>query len=304
MKTEKKILTAFILNLAFSIFEFFGGIFTGSVAIISDALHDLGDAASIGFAYFFERKSAKQPDEKYTYGYGRFSVLGGVITYLILLLGSLIVIYNAIHRIINPVSVNYSGMIIFAIIGLAVNLAAALITRHGHSHSQKAVSLHMLEDVLGWAAVLLGAIIMRFTDFAVIDPLMSLAIALFIGFNAVRNLKEAISLFLEKSPKNVCIDELRENLCEIDCVRDVHHIHLWSMDGVSSYATMHIVTDAQPALCKALVRERLMSFGISHSTLELESEEENCSDKVCHTEKKESSEHHHGHHHHGHHHHH
>ncbi|MBE7017480.1 MAG: cation transporter [Ruminococcaceae bacterium] len=304
MKTEKKILTAFILNLAFSIFEFFGGMFTGSVAIISDALHDLGDAASIGLAFFLEKKSRSQPDEKYTYGYGRLSVLGGVITYLILLLGSLIVIYNAIHRIINPVPVNYGGMIIFAIIGLAVNFAAALITSHGQSHNQRAVSLHMLEDVLGWAAVLLGAIIMRFTDFVIIDPLMSLAIALFIGFNAARNLKDAISLFLEKSPDGICIDGLRDKLCEIEGIIDVHHIHIWSIDGVNNYATMHIVAGIEPHLCKSLVRSRLKELGISHSTLELETEDENCSDKVCHIEQTESHGHHHHEHHHHHHHHH
>ena len=300
MKTEKKILTAFILNLAFSIFEFFGGMFTGSVAIISDALHDLGDAASIGLAFFLEKKSKKQPNEKYTYGYGRLSVLGGLITYLILLLGSLIVIYNAIHRIINPVPVNYSGMIIFAIIGLAVNLAAALITSHGESHSQKAVSLHMLEDVLGWAAVLLGAIIMRFTDAVIIDPILSLAIALFIGFNALRNTKSALSLFLEKSPEGICIDALKESLCEIEGVSDVHHIHIWSLDGINNYATMHIVTNGEWAQCKTLVREKLKELGIFHSTLELEGEDEDCGNKSCCIEHAES----HGHHHHGHHHHH
>ena len=302
MKTEKKILTAFILNLAFSIFEFFGGIITGSVAIISDALHDLGDAASIGLAFFLEKKSKKQPDEKYTYGYGRFSLLGGVITYLILLMGSLIVIYNAIHRIINPLPVNYGGMIIFAIIGLGVNLAAALITSHGHSHNQRAVSLHMLEDVLGWAAVLLGAVIMRFTDAGIIDPLMSIAIAIFIGFNALRNLKDAFSVFLEKSPDGICTDELRETLREIDCVCDVHHIHLWSIDGVNKYATMHVVTKGDYAFCKAHVKEKLKELGISHSTLELEKEGEDCAEKSCHIKQAETHTHHHHHAHHHHHH--
>ena len=300
MKSEKKILTAFILNLGFSIFEFFGGMFTGSVAIISDALHDLGDAASIGLAFFLEKRSKKQPDEKYTYGYGRLSVLGGLITCLILLLGSVIVIYNAVHRIINPIPVNYGGMMLFALIGLAVNLAAALITSHGESHSQKAVSLHMLEDVLGWAAVLLGAIIMRFTDVLIIDPLMSLAIALFIGFNALRNMKSALSLFLEKAPEGICVEDLKESLCALDSVSDVHHIHLWSIDGASNYATMHIVTSGERALCKALVREKLKEFGVSHSTLELEAEGEDCGEKNCRVEHTES----HGHHHHGHHHHH
>ena len=156
MKTEKNIFFAFILNLAFSVFEFAGGIFTGSVAIISDAIHDIGDAISIGISYFLERKSKKQPDEVYTYGYARYSVVGGVVTTLILLLGSVAVVYNAVIRIISPVPVNYGGMIVFAIVGVVVNGGAALFTRDGDSVNQKAVNLHMLEDVLGWIVVLIG----------------------------------------------------------------------------------------------------------------------------------------------------
>ena len=180
MKTEKNIFLAFILNFAFSIFEFFGGIFTGSVAILSDAVHDIGDAASIGVAFFLEKKSKRQPDKIYTYGYTRYSVIGSVITTLILLFGSTMVIYNAIKRIITPVEIRYDGMIIFAVVGVCVNFLAAFLTREGDSLNQKAVNLHMLEDVLGWAVVLIGAIVMRFTDFAIIDPLMSIGVALFI----------------------------------------------------------------------------------------------------------------------------
>ena len=128
MKTEKNILIAFILNLSFAIFEFFGGVFTGSVAIVSDAIHDVGDATSIGISYFLEKKSKKKPDEKYTYGYLRYSVMGSVITTLILLFGSCAVIYNAVIRIFNPVEINYNGMIIFAVVGVAVNFLAAYLT--------------------------------------------------------------------------------------------------------------------------------------------------------------------------------
>ena len=149
MKTEKNILIAFILNLSFSIFEFIGGIFTGSVAIISDAIHDIGDATSIGIAFLLEKKSKKKPDNKYTYGYIGYSVIGGFITTLILLLGSFAVIYNSIQRIINPTEINYNGMIVFAIIGIIVNLIASMLTYKGDSLNQKAVNLHMLEDVLG-----------------------------------------------------------------------------------------------------------------------------------------------------------
>jgi len=301
MKTERNILIAFILNLGFSIFEMIGGFFTGSVAIVSDAVHDLGDAASIGISYFLERKSKKQPDETYTYGYARFSVIGSVITTLILLFGSCVVIYNAIQRILTPTPIHYNGMIVFAIVGVVVNLAAALFTREGHSLNQKAVNLHMLEDVLGWIVVLVGAIVMRFTDFALIDPLMSIGVAVFILINAVGNLKEVLDLFLEKTPHNVQISQIKEHIMQIDGVLDVHHIHVWSMDGQSNYATMHIVTNDDAHHIKDAVREELREHGIGHVTLELEAEGERCHEECCRVEPQTHSGHHHHHHHHHHH---
>ena len=245
MKTEKNILIAFLLNLSFSIFEFFGGIFTKSVAILSDSIHDLGDALSIGISYFLEKKSKKKADNKHTYGYIRYSVLGGVITTTILLVGSILVIIGAVKRLFNPVEVNYSGMIIFAVIGVILNFIAAYVTREGDSLNQKSVNLHMLEDVLGWVIVLIGAIVMKFTDIRVLDSIMSIGVALFILINAIKNLKVVLDLFLAKTPEDIDIEELKEHLLEIEGVDDVHHIHVWSMDGYNNYATMHIVTKAK-----------------------------------------------------------
>lgn len=298
MKTEKNILIAFVLNLAFSIFEFFGGVVTGSVAIISDAIHDIGDAASIGISYFLERKSKRQPDETYTYGYARYSVIGGVITTLILLFGSVMVIYNAVGRIIAPQPIYYDGMILFAIVGALVNFGAAFFTREGDSLNQKAVNLHMLEDVLGWIVVLIGAVVMRFTDFALIDPLMSIGVAVFIFINAMRNLKTALDLFLEKTPCGVDLTELKEHILSVEGVLDVHHIHLWSMDGQNHFATMHIVARGNTHQIKDAVKVELKEHGIGHATLELEEEAEHCHERHCHVEFNQSSGHHHHHHHH------
>lgn len=281
MQTDKNILIAFILNLAFSIFEFIGGIFTGSVAIVSDAVHDIGDAVSIGISYFLEKKSKQQPDENYTYGYARYSVFGSVITTVILLFGSVMVIFNAVNRIINPVEIDYNGMIVFAIIGTAVNVAAAFFTRDGTSLNQKAVNLHMIEDVLGWIVVLLGAIVMKFTDFALIDPIMSIGVAVFILVHAITNLKDAMELFLEKIPHGINVKEIREHIAQLDGVLDVHHIHIWSIDGQAHYATMHIVTNADAHQIKEKVRAEAQEHGISHVTLELESEGEHCHEKNC-----------------------
>ena len=300
MRSEKNIFIAFILNLAFSIFEFVGGIFTGSIAILSDSVHDLGDATSIGLSFLLEKKSKKQPDEKYTYGYLRYSVLGGLITTLILILGSLAVIYNAINRIITPSPINYNGMIILSLIGVCVNFCAALVTRDGHSVNQRAVNLHMLEDVLGWAVVLIGAIVIRFTGFVIIDPIMSLCVAVFILASALRNLREIFALLLEKAPDDVKINELREHILEIDGVIDLHHVHVWSMDGRNNYATMHIVSSGDTHKIKDEIRRELREHGISHVTLELEDENEHCHEMRCHTDADSSHAHHHHHHHHHH----
>ena len=298
MKTEKNILIAFILNLAFSIFEFIGGALTGSVAIMSDAVHDIGDAFSIGVSYFLERKSKKQPDDMYTYGYQRFSVLGSMVTTLILLVGSILVIVNAIKRVIEPVEIHYNGMIIFAVVGAVVNFFAAWMTREGDSLNQKAVNLHMLEDVLGWVVVLVGAIVMRFTDISIIDPIISMGVAVFILIHAIENLKEAMDLFLEKIPHNIDLEEIKEHLMEIAGVLDVHHIHIWSMDGHSNYATMHIVTDEDGHTIKDKIREELREHGIAHATLELENSDEHCHEKECHVEHSNAGHPHHHHHHH------
>lgn len=293
MKTEKNIFIAFVLNLAFSIFEFIGGIFTGSVAIISDAIHDIGDATSIGVAFFLEKKSKKQPDEKYTYGYARYSVIGSVLTTLILLFGSAMVIYNAVLRIINPSGINYNGMIIFAIVGVCVNFGAAILTRDGDSLNQKAVNLHMLEDVLGWVIVLIGAIAMRFTDLYIIDPLMSIGVAIFILINALKNLKDVLNLFLEKTPHGINIGEITEHICEVEGVLGVHHIHVWSMDGHNNYATMHVVVNGDAHIIKDKIRDELREHGIGHVTLELEAEDEHCHEEHCHVDVVSSSGHHH-----------
>lgn len=276
-----KILIAFLLNLSFSIFEFVGGVLTNSVAITSDAVHDLGDAISIGIAYFLERYSRKTPDDKYTYGYLRYSVIGSLLTTIILIAGSIIVIVSAISRIIHPVEVNYNGMIVLAIFGVIINFAAAYYTHDGHSLNQKSVNLHMLEDVLGWVVVLVGAVVMRFTNISLLDPILSVAVALFILVSALKNFREILNLFLEKTPSNISLDELRQHLLSVKGVEGVHHIHVWSIDGNQNFATLHVVTNAPSHGLKDHLRHELRTHGISHATIELENPDEHCDNTSC-----------------------
>lgn len=293
MKSDKKILLAFLLNLSFAVFEAVGGILTGSVAITSDAVHDLGDAATIGASYLFERKSKKQADEVYTYGYARYSLLGGVLTTLILLVGSVLIIAGAIKRILAPVEVDYNGMILVAAVGVAVNLIAAFFTQRGHSLNQKAINLHMLEDVLGWAVILVGAVVMRFTDLVFIDPLLSIGVSTVILVTAAGNLREILDLFLERVPHGISVRTIGEHIVALPGVTDVHHIHLWSIDGNTHCVTMHVVAEGDAHELKERIRSELRGFGIGHATLELESAEEHCHEEKCHAEQVPPYGHHH-----------
>ena len=293
MKSEKKILMAFLLNISFSIFEILGGIVTNSIAIISDAIHDLGDALSIGLAFFLEKKSVQKPDDKYTFGYARYSVLGAVITNTILLTGSLIVIYNSINRIINPDFVNYDGMIIIALFGVVTNFLASYVTKDGHSLNEQTVSLHMFEDVLGWIIVLVGAILMKFTDIKILDPILSIGVSFFILIHVFKYFKEIMNIFLEKIPTGITSEEIKEHILAIADVKDVHHIHLWSIDGTNNFATMHVAVKRADNNIKKVIRNELKKHGISHVTIELELSNEVCDEKSCQVNTDKKHIHHH-----------
>lgn len=294
MKSEKGIMVAFLLNFFFSIFEFVGGLVTGSVAIISDCVHDLGDALGIGISYFFEKKSKKEPDEKYTYGYLRYSLLGSFVIMALLITGSAAVIINSVKRLFNPVEINYDGMLIFAFAGVCVNLLAFFFVHGGHSLNTRAVRLHMLEDVLGWVVVLVGAVFMKFTDLSFVDPLMSIGVSAFIFTSAVKSLRQLLYIFLEKVPEGLCVQHITESLRGIDGVKDVHHFHLRSLDGNIHHASMYIVTDENPAVIKEKIRKELEKYGISHSVIETESVGEVCNSKKCliNTKRKTDCHHH------------
>lgn len=281
MNSKGRILVAFLLNLFFSIFEIIGGFLTNSISIMSDSLHDLADALSIGISYFLEKKSEKGPNDIYTYGYTRYSSLGALVTVIILIVGSLGVIISGIYRIMNPTIVKYDGMIVFAIVGIIINFLAVLVTSEGKKLNQKAVNLHMLEDVLGWVVVLIGATVIKFTKLYVIDSIMSILVSLFIFMSAIHNLKEILDLFLEKSPSSIKVKEVEEKVLSVKGVKGVHHIHLWCINEEEVMATMHVVSENNFENIKKSVKEALKECGISHITIEMESEVEECYDKTC-----------------------
>ena len=285
--SKENIKVAFLLNLIFSIFEIIGGFLTNSISIITDSIHDFGDAISIGVSYLLEKKSEKKSNNKYTYGYLRYSLFGALITSIILLTGSIIVLYNAIPRLINPVDVNYDAMILFAIFGVFINGYAAYRTSHAEKHNEKAINLHMLEDVFGWIAVLIGSIVIKLFNLMIIDPILSILISIYILYHVYKYLKEIFEILMEKVPNDIDINEIKkfikENNKNID---NIHHIHVWSLDGINNYMTAHILLNKDLSKnelidLKKQIKEQIKKFDINHLTIEIEYNNEQCENKNC-----------------------
>jgi len=238
---EANISFAFWLNTAFAIIELVGGYLTNSVAIMSDALHDFGDSFSLGISWYFQRVSKKKRDEKYSYGYKRFSLLGAFINSIVLTVGSVIIIEESVRRVLSPVQPNVDGMIWLAVLGIAANGLAMLRLKKGKSINERVVYLHFIEDVLGWVAVLIGAIVMKFFTVPVLDPILSIAIAAYILLNVYRNIKELLKIVLQAMPESVSEEKIKEAVLKYPEVISVHDIHIWTMDGEYNVLSMHIV---------------------------------------------------------------
>lgn len=276
------IVIAFWLNTFFALLEIAGGFYTNSVAILSDAVHDLGDSLSLGFAYYFHKKSQKERDAVYTYGYRRFSLLGAFINSLILIISSVFIIRESISRIFEPEPPDAQGMVILAVFGIAINGYALLRLRKGKSINEKVVALHFVEDVLGWLAVLIGSVVMLFAEVPVLDPILSLLIAGYILFNVFRNLRATFLILLQRRPDNVSEANIRKKILSIPGVKDLHDLNFWTMDGVYNIMTLHVVVDRDQTVdqreqIKRTVKHELQHLNFQHSTVEIESEGQDCS---------------------------
>ena len=283
---EGNVKVAFFLNLSFTIIEVIGGLYTNSLAILSDALHDLGDSLSLGLSWYFQKLSKKGRTKKFSYGYKRFSLLGAIINSIVLVAGSIFILTKAIPELFNPGETNVQGMLYLAILGIVVNGAAVLKLRKGESLNEKVVSLHLLEDVLGWLAVLIGSIIMMYTDTPFIDPLLSVLISLFVLYNVYKNLRKSMLVILQGIPEDVSLEDIKEKLKDISEITDVQDNHVWSLDGEYNILTIHLRLDkdyklSEQTKLKEKVRSQLKDESINHITIEFEGQNENCELEDC-----------------------
>ena len=272
---------AFFLNLGFTIIEIIGGIYVNSLAILSDALHDAGDSLALGLAWYCERLSQKGQTRHFTYGYKRFSLLGAVINALILVVGSAVIMAHAIPALFSPGEPNAQGMVVLAILGVIVNGAAVFKLRKAGSLNERVVMLHLLEDVFGWLAVLIGSVVMIFWDAPFIDPLLSLMIALLILYNAAKNLYKGVRIIMQSIPEKVSLDRIKTRVTSIEAIAEIHDSHIWSMDGQYNVMTLHVKLNQNLRLTeqfdiKCEIRQILREESVQHATLELESLDEDC----------------------------
>lgn len=286
-ESEKRIATAFFLNVSFTIIEFIGGVLTNSTAIMADAVHDLGDSLSIGSAWLLNRLGRKSADKEFTYGYRRLSLLGALINGLVLVIGSLWVLSEAVPRLADPLMPVTEGMIALAILGVSVNGFAAYRLSKGNTLNEKILNWHLLEDVLGWVAVLVVALILQFYDWPILDPLLSVAFTFFILFNVLRNLWVTGKLFFQAAPDKGLHDKIERSLLGVDGVSEVHHQHLWSLDGEKHVLTAHIVIDQnedfstnQYFTIKQSISRALEQYTLAHTTVEIELKQETCRDQA------------------------
>ena len=272
MKAKYTVWIAFFLNLSYAIVEFIAGGIFGSSAVLADSVHDLGDAIAIGISAFLETISNREEDRQYTLGYKRFSLLGALVTAVILITGSILVILENIAKIFHPQSVNDEGIFWLGIIAITINVLASLVIRKGQTKNESILSLHFLEDTLGWVAVILMAIVLRFTDWYILDPLLSIAISFFILSKALPRFWSTLKIFLDAVPEGVDIQKIKTDLAELDHVASINQLNLWTMDGLEKNAIVHVCLKEMEHMetCKESIRIFLKNCGFQNITIEVD----------------------------------
>ena len=274
MTTNRAVWLAFFLNLSFTIVEFIAGGVFGSSTVLADSVHDLGDAIAIGLSAYLETISNREEDSHYTLGYKRFSLLGALITAVILITGSVLVILENITKIFHLQPINDKGILWLGIIAISVNVLASLVIRKGQTKSESILSLHFLEDILGWLAVILMAIILRFTDWYILDPLLSLVISFFILSKAIPRFWSTLKIFLDAVPEGVDIKQVKSRLEQLDYVASVNQLNLWTMDGLEKNAIIHVCLEdvKHMDVCKESIRDLLKDCGFQNISIEVDAD--------------------------------
>lgn len=276
--TNKKIVGVFFLNVIIAIVELIAGVVSGSTTLISNFLHDFGDSVVMLLTYFFEKKSLKQRDDIYTYGYRRFSVLGAFINLFVLFVGSILIINFAVHTLFIEKIINEKIVIFISIVGLIVNLIAYIMFKNKKGITEEKIALNFKIDIISLLIILIANIVIWITKIYMIDSLLSIVFGIWILKEVFTNFKEIFYILMQAKPDDVDIEKVMDYLLSIDIIEDIHDLHIWSLDGEDYILSMHLVvsdstTQEETLVLKENVKIGLEKFGLNHSTIETESME-------------------------------
>jgi cobalt-zinc-cadmium efflux system protein len=267
-----------VFNIVITGAEFAGGIISGSLALVSDAGHNLSDVLSLILGYAGERVSERKPDQEFSFGFKRFEVLVALLNALSLLGIGLYIVYEAVERYTHPVKVIPEIMLPVAVIGLLGNLFSLLVLNRDRASSlnMKAAFLHLFYDALSSLFVIAAGVLLIFTDLYLLDLVISLFIVIMILWSSMDIIRESLRIFLQGTPRGISPDEVRKSILAVNEVGDIHGLHIWSISSTEVFLSCHICVEGPPESVdtdliirsvNALLEEK---FGIRHTTLQVE----------------------------------
>jgi len=273
-----KMKLAFFLTLIILVVELIGGIISQSLALLSDAGHVLTDIAAIGLSWYAMHQSQKPASEKFTFGYHRSGILAAFINAMTLIVIAVVILYEAIERFKNPQPVESTWMFISASVGLVMNLYLGLGLRKEDNINVKSAVLHMIGDAMASAGVIIGGFVILFTGWDIVDPVLSVLIALLIAAGAWKIVKQTIGILMEGTPKGISLKEITDKLQSVDGVVNVHDLHVWSITSGKNALSCHVVLNNQVSFQESQVilrkiEHEMVHQGIGHVTIQLENEE-------------------------------
>lgn len=272
-----KLWVSILLNLAITLAQFIGGLVSNSLALLSDAAHNLNDTLSLGIALYARKIGQKKADSANTFGYKRAEVIGAFINLITLIIIAVVLIIEGVERFMNPVSIDGSIMLWVAVIGLAGNVATAILlhSQRKENLNMKSAYLHILSDAFSSVGVILGGWLIVYYQWNWVDSVLTVAIGIYILFHSYHMLRESIDILMEATPGHISLPELENSLKKIDHVEDIHHVHIWNLNESQTLLECHVRIDETniqyiERIKKAIKDFLSSSYNIHHSTLEFE----------------------------------
>ena len=274
----KNLLITMVLKMMLTIAEGLGGWVSGSLSLLSDALHNLNDVLSIVISWFAVKMAEKEHDKKNTFGYRRATIIAAVINATLLIIMSLFLFREAYFKFIQPEKINALLVIVIAAIGVVLNAVAVYLLHKssGDDLNMRAVYLHFLSDALSSVGVMVGGVVIYYFDAYWIDPLLTVLIGIYILKESYEILKESANILMQGTPKTVDIDEIAEELEKLDAIKDIHHVHIWALDEHTLFFEAHvnlqndILVSELSDVYEKLEQVLKVRFGVTHLTIQFE----------------------------------